>query len=296
MTLSDQGAALSTSAEAIVASCRAYREQGLWAEADSTLREGLAVHPRDFRLLSERVMLDNLASVGTLAPVRRRSNQGYPTVEIILCVYNALDDTRRCLDSILSKTTVPYSLTIVDDASTAEVRDHLNAFATGHEHVRVFSNSENLGYAKSTNRGLKEARAEWVVLLNSDTIVTTGWLEGLIECALSDETIAAVGPLSSNAANQTIEKAKNSSLTGGPEKMAELLKQLAKRRYPKVPILTGFCTLVSLSALKQIGYLDEINFPGYGVDNNMSLCLLKAGYRLSVADDVYVQRLAGTQL
>jgi hypothetical protein len=52
--------------------------------------------------------------------------------------------------------------------------------------------------------------------------------------------------------------------------------------------LTGFCTLVSLPALKEIGLLDAANFPGYLVDVDMCLRLLSAGYKLRVAEDVYV--------
>ena len=291
MSTTDRGDIARDPAGEIAALCRSYREQGSLVYAQTRLREGLAVYPRDVRLLTERVLLDNLNTPQDGA--YRSVEQSRPSIEIILCVYNALDDTKRCLNSILSKTTYPYSLTIIDDASAAEVRDYLNAFAAGLNDVRVISHSENLGYSKSTNRGLAEARADWVVLLNSDTVLTTGWLEGLVNCALSDAANAAVGPLSNAAGRQTITAANDRSLSGGPEQMAALTKQVAKKLYPQVPVLIGFCTLVSLPALKEIGYLDAINFPGYQVDWDMSLRLLSAGYKLRIAEDVYVHHGSG---
>jgi GT2 family glycosyltransferase len=73
-----------------------------------------------------------------------------------------------------------------------------------------------------------------------------------------------------------------------PEEIAQTVRRLSGKRYPKVAFLCGFCALLSRQALDKIGNLDEVKFPGYGVDGNMSLKLLDAGYKLSIADDVYV--------
>ena len=282
---------MNTRIEAFVARCRLNREEGRLAEAQATLHEGLALHPGDVRLLVEQVLLDN-AEDGKrnrqLAALSRMRE--YPSVEIIVCVYNALDVTKTCLDSIRAKTTLPYFLTIVDDASAAEVRDYLKAFAAVHDEARVLSNPTNIGYSKSANRGIKAARADWIVLLNSDAIVTAGWLEGLMDCALTDDAVAAAGPLSNAASIQTIVNGDLLS-AAAPETTAALVKRLSKRRYPKVAFICGFCVLVSKAALEMIGYLDEANFSDYGVDGNMSLALLAAGYKLSVADDIYVHHV-----
>ena len=122
MSLTNRGDTVGDFAETIATLCRTYREEGSLADAQAALRQGLAAHPRDVRLLVERVLLDNL-SEQQQGRCPRNVTQSRPSVEIIFCVYNALDDTKRCLDSIQSKTTYPYSLTIIDDASAAEVRD-----------------------------------------------------------------------------------------------------------------------------------------------------------------------------
>jgi GT2 family glycosyltransferase len=286
MSMTDRDDIARNSAGAIATLCRKYREEGSLVDAQATLREGLTAHPNDVRLLVERVLLDNLSDQGERVHIE--PERPTPSVEIIVCVHNALDDMKRCLDSILSKTTLPYSLIIVDDASTVDVRDFLNNFAESHQHVRLILNDKNLGYTKSSNRGLKAARADWVVLLNSDAIVTTSWLEGLINCALSDDAIAAVGPLSNAAALQTIAVTNNPSVAGEPEQVAEVVRLVSTKRYPRVPFLTGFCTLISLPALAAINYLNEADFPDYVVDVDMCLRLLRAGHKICVAENAYV--------
>ena len=56
----------------------------------------------------------------------------------------------------------------------------------------------NLGFTGTANRGMALSRRD-VVLLNSDTIVTPGWLEALLRCAASDAGIGTITPWSNNA-------------------------------------------------------------------------------------------------
>ena len=61
MSLTNRGDTVGDSAETIATLCRTYREEGSLADAQAALRQGLAAHPRDVRLLVERVLLDNLS-------------------------------------------------------------------------------------------------------------------------------------------------------------------------------------------------------------------------------------------
>jgi GT2 family glycosyltransferase len=280
-------------AHGFVAASQSLREQGRLVEAKAALSEGRALYPDDVPLLIELVRLHNVED----AEFEGRSDVSAleterPSVDIIVCVHNALDEIRKCLESISAKTPAPYFLTIIDDGSEPDVGRYLNAFANAHDEARVFTNVENIGYARSANRGIRAARGDWIVLLNSDAIVTTGWLQGLLDCALTDKKIAGVGPLSNAASIQTIRAARRLPAATAPETMAGLVRRISKKRYPKVPFLSGFCTLLSMSALTEIGYLDETTFSGYGIDDDMSLRLLKAGYKLCIADDVYVHHLS----
>jgi GT2 family glycosyltransferase len=136
------------------------------------------------------------------------------------------------------------------------------------------------------------------VLLNSDTILTRGWLESMLACAHSDPSIAFVGPLSNAASYLSVpelydasKKWKVNRLPPGmtPQDMADIVRRVSVRDYPEVPILNGFCTLMKRSAFIELGGLNPTAFPtGYGEENDLCFRAGKAGLKLAVADDVYV--------
>lgn len=94
---------------------------------------------------------------------------------LVIPVYNQLDYTRRCLDSILRWTEVPFEMIVVDNASTDGTRDYLKTAA-----VQVITNDRNLGCAKAWNQGVRAATGQVIGILNNDIVVTPGWLKGLL--------------------------------------------------------------------------------------------------------------------
>lgn len=220
------------------------------------------------------------------------------TVDIVICVYNAIEETLGCLESIYRNTTIPHTVTIVDDSSGETTREQLRRYVQGKPWIRLFENEKNLGYTKSANIGLSCSTAEWVVLLNSDTIVTPGWLEGMFEVVKARPKAAMVGPLSNAASWQSVPELHD--VKGGwssnplpegfrPDDIARLVGELSPKQFPEATLLNGFCTLMRREVIEEIGYLDEVAFPmGYGEENDLCLRVRKAGYTLAVADHVYV--------
>jgi GT2 family glycosyltransferase len=145
---------------------------------------------------------------------------------------------------------------------------------------------------------MSRATAEWVVLLNSDTIVTPGWLEGLFEVVQAHPKAAMVGPVSNAASWQSVPELHD--VKGGwssnplpegvrPEDVSRLVNDLSPRQFPEATLLNGFCTLMKREVIEQVGFLDEAAFPmGYGEENDLCIRVRKAGYTLVVADHVYV--------
>ncbi|MDO8300927.1 glycosyltransferase, partial [Lacisediminimonas sp.] len=171
-------------------------------------------------------------------------------------------------------------------------------FCQQHQDFALLENQANLGYTRTMNRGLAAVNAPWVVMLNSDTLVSAGWLAGLLRCIGSDPAIGIVGPLSNAASWQNVPLLRNDSqefavnrLPAGLDvaAMARLVASASARRYPRVPVLNGFCLLLRRSLLQTLGPLDAGLFPhGYGEENDYCLRAADAGYALAVADDVYV--------
>ncbi|WP_428681729.1 glycosyltransferase family 2 protein [Reyranella sp.] len=220
------------------------------------------------------------------------------TVDIVICVHNAVDETLGCLESIFRHTTIPHTVTIIDDRSNDVTREQLRRYVQGKPWIRMFENEANLGYTRSANIGISSSTAEWVVLLNSDTLVTQGWLEGMFEVVKARPNAAMIGPVSNAASWQSVPNLHD--IKGGwssnplPEgfshdDVGRLVRELSPQEFPEATLLNGFCTLMRRNVIAEVGYLDEVAFPmGYGEENDLCLRVRKAGYSLALADHVYV--------
>ncbi|GIV80529.1 MAG: hypothetical protein KatS3mg050_4923 [Litorilinea sp.] len=218
------------------------------------------------------------------------------SVDVVICVHNALDDVRRCLSSVLAHTAPPYSLILVDDGSEPPTRDFLTAFATEHGAI-LLRNETARGYCRAANQGMRQSTADFVLLLNSDTVVTPQWLDRLLACAESDPRIGLVGPLSNTASYQSIPEieedgdwAENTLPEGvNVDEMARRLAHYSARLYPTVPFLNGFCYLIRRQVINDIGYFDEDLFgTGYGEEDDYTLRARRAGWLAALADDTFV--------
>ena len=240
----------------------------------------------------------NYGKVIVIAPVMKRPPVPDHTaaVDIIVCVYNALEDVRRCLTSVVEHTTQPYHLILVDDGSDVPTRDFLVGFAEEYD-ATLLRSEQSTGYTFAANRGLRASNAGFVLLLNSDTIVSPSWLDRLVACAESDPRIGIVGPLSNTASWQSIpELADDDDWAQNPlpenmtvVEMGDWVARTSGRLYPRRKLLNGFCLLLRREMLAQVGYFDEETFgAGYGEEDDLALRARTAGWELALADDVYV--------
>jgi GT2 family glycosyltransferase len=221
-----------------------------------------------------------------------------PGVAIIVCVHNAPEDVRQCLDALLRHTDLNrHHLILVDDGSEPETRRLLIPYitTTGATYIR---NDNPRGYTIAANQGIRAASHPFVLLLNSDTITPAGWLERLIACALSGPRIACVGPLSNAASWQSIPQLTDASgqwrvnqlpQETSLEEYAHRIASHSARIYPSTPFINGFCLLINRAAMASVGLLDEETFPrGYGEEDDFCLRAIDAGFENRVADDCYV--------
>ena len=128
-----------------------------------------------------------------------------PSVDVVVCVHDALEDVRRCLWSLSHKASYPFRLILVNDGSDEQTSAFLRSTVIASPTITLIENqTPPHGYTIAANLGMREAGADYVVLLNSDTIVTHGWLERILACGESDERIGILGPLSNAASHQSI--------------------------------------------------------------------------------------------
>ncbi len=242
--------------------------------------------------LSDRFTEWELSS--TVLP--RDPEQHIEQVDIVICVHNAYEDVRRCLNSVISRTSLPYRLVIVDDGSDEKTRAFLADFAETQQ-VHLIRHENAKGYTLAANAGLQACIGEFCVLLNSDTEVSTGWIDRLLDYMRRDPQVGIVGPLSNTASWQSIPELSNNGdwaqnqLPEGldVETMARMVSSGAHRRGIQLGFINGFCLLLRREMLDVIGLFDELNFgSGYGEENDLCVRARRAGWKLLVADDCFV--------
>ena len=215
---------------------------------------------------------------------------------IIIPVFNAFEKLQACLDSITRTLSPDTRVLLIDDASTdPRVLPLLQSWVNEAKPVRqLLVHAENQGFVATANHGMRVAETD-VVLLNSDTEVTTGWLQSLADCLDSDPSIATATPWSNNGEIVSIpEFCVSNPVPGDPEIIASLIKTCGKPTYPDMPTAVGFCMAISLKAIRTIGLFDEMTFGlGYGEENDFCQRAEQAGMRNVLCDDAYVVHHGG---
>ncbi|MGD0854885.1 MAG: glycosyltransferase [Dehalococcoidia bacterium] len=241
-------------------------------------------------LISEKPSADNAVS-GALQLIESSGKH----LDIIIPVYNSFEHVQKCISSVLSCTSeIPFTIVIVDDCSTDNsLKEYLSYLVAKQADIKILKNKKNAGYLKSVNRGMKYSRND-VVLLNSDTVVTHGWLRELRDCAYGSERIATVTPMSNNATICSVpDFCKSNEIPHGYsiQEFASLVNKTAVSngvRHYEIPVGIGYCMYVKRKVLHDIGYFDEAFGRGYEEEVDFCLRALEHGYKNVACPQVFI--------
>src|SRR3989338_9791241 len=101
--------------------------------------------------------------------------------DIIIPVWNELESTKECINSLLKFTKYPYRLIVIDNGSREPTRTYLDGIKNIFSDFLLIRNDINLGFVKAVNLGVAASNNPYICLLNNDAVVTEGWLNSLVD-------------------------------------------------------------------------------------------------------------------
>ena len=211
-------------------------------------------------------------------------------LSVVIVNYQTFELTRNTVNSIL-KYDYPFSyeILVVDNASGDDSLSKLQDYFG--DKVEFIASPSNSGFAAGNNLALSVAKGEYVLLLNSDTIVWENALEDIYNYMESHSDVGASGcrVLLENgdldkACKRTFPNVKNSffRLFHIPNKSKDdnyNLDNLPDDEVYEIDCLTGAFMFIRKDALDEIGFLDETFFM-YGEDIDLCFRIKEAGWKI----------------
>jgi len=213
----------------------------------------------------------------------------FPRVCVVVLNWNGRDDTLRCLESIRNLNYANHQTIVVDNGS---VDDSPRLISSAFPNVTVLQNPSNQGYAAGNNGGILSALsrgADYVWLLNNDTLVEPETLSRLIDRGESDDRIGLLSPLIRDFDFPHAVQFCGTLADAQTKRFVTIRNKedASVKADGHLLLLWGTALLVKSHVVRAIGYLDERYF-AYQEDLDFALRALDAGFLNVVVDDAVV--------
>jgi len=223
-------------------------------------------------------------------------------VAVVILNWNGKKFLEKFLPSVILYSTSNAQIIVADNASTD---DSVSFLTTNYPQVKIIKNTVNGGFAKGYNDALKQIKAEYYVLLNSDVEVTRNWIEPIIKLMDDDTSIAACQPKIKNynkksyfeyagAAGGFVDK------YGYPFCRGRILENIEedKGQYNDTREIfwaTGACLFIRAANFHQVEGFDE-DFFAHMEEIDLCWRLKNLGYKVMYCPDSTVYHVGGGTL
>jgi GT2 family glycosyltransferase len=203
-------------------------------------------------------------------------------LSVVIVSYNVRDYLENCLQSVSRALEgIEGEVFVVDNHSDD---DSVEAVRSQYPWVRLIENQENMGFSRANNIAIREARGEYVLLLNPDTIVEEATLREVLRFMEEHPKAGGAGVMMHNADGSLAPESRRAL----PTPWVSCLKMLGftKRYYMshlpwdqpgRIEVISGAFCFLRKKALDEVGLLDE-DFFMYGEDIDLSYRLMKGGW------------------
>ena len=201
-------------------------------------------------------------------------------LSIIIPYCNSNEYTEECLKAI-QKHTKDYEIILIDNGS----KDLLK-LPKDEMPICLIRNEENLGFPKAVNQGFVRAKGDYLCILNNDLICTHNWADRLIWHF--EHGIDVIGPRTNSISGpQVLLVDRYDNIKELNRESKELYKREKHNRFP-FHRLVAFCIVMKGCVYETIGGFDEVFSPGNYEDDDYCLRAIDNGFKLAVANDVFI--------
>jgi GT2 family glycosyltransferase len=225
-----------------------------------------------------------------------------PDLSIVIVSFNASDELERCLRSLHEPPpSISHEIIVVDNGSADKSVDAARRW----KDVRVIELGSNRGFAAANNVGIRAGSGRNLLLLNSDTIVPRGAVDGLVRELEHHPEAAAAGPrlldgegkaeLSFGRMISPLSELRQRRLVRGSQRRDPGISRRVEEmtRQPQWPDwVSGACLLVRRTDAEAVGLLDERYFM-YTEDVDFCAALRARGRRVLFTPAVEIVHLRG---
>jgi hypothetical protein len=204
-------------------------------------------------------------------------------ISIVILHYGSLRQTINCIRSIESSYR-NVSLIVINNALDMDLQSSIDELNYQLE-ILIINPDRNLGFSGGVNLGLRNVQREYVVLLNNDAEVTSGFLYPMIRTLIQQPSIKIVAPATDKSGNEA-----QIPIGKGPNfwKNLNLFKAANNGNYRVNYSLSFFCVTFEMKLIDEIGFLDERYEIGMFEDDDFVRRVQLANYFVAICFDSYV--------
>jgi len=225
-----------------------------------------------------------------------KSAEGAPDLSVILVNYNDRLHLKDCLFSLTDTIKdIPFEVIVIDNQSSDGTPEWIRE---NFPRVQLTVNAENMGFARANNQGIRESRGEFILFLNTDTILQPQAVAFLLEELRSNRRIGAVGP-SLRSGEKTFQVSFGQKVSFLREIFQKMVlnpyyRFRLKRGVKKCQVgwLSAACLLMRKDVLEEVGLFDE-KFFLYFEDIDLCVRIREKSYVLEYLPQARVYHLGG---
>ncbi|MCA3309654.1 MAG: glycosyltransferase [Roseomonas sp.] len=271
-------------------------EERLAAKAAERMGAALA-RKQGKRMTPDADPIRPLPALNFVPPREKRKPRRAPGIAIIIPVYRGAADFRACFASLRLDLPAYARIIIVEDGSPdAALRAEVTG-VEGLDRVEVIRHPVNLGFPSAINTGLRAAKNDDVVILNSDTVLPAGWLGRLHGVAYSSHDIGSVTPFTNDGSIASYPDpagSKPPADSAGLQAIDAAIRAGNGDAAVDIPTGVGFCMFLRHDCLAETGpFRDDVFAQGYGEENDWCMRARRLGWRHVLAAGVFVAHVGG---